>query len=144
MACRYLIQMQMYGNTVFIGTGQFALNEGQKICKHFLCHIALRRAFQHHGRGIFQSVFQGNPPYFQRRKYMGITVISHCAHISSSLPPERGSLHFELYGHGQEKQNMKRAWEYNPRLIMKMAKTPQQAWKKPAHCGVIIIFVWFV
>ena len=40
--------------------------------------------------------------------------------------------------------NMKRAWEYNPRLIMKMAKTPQQAWKKPAHCGVIIIFVWFV
>ena len=42
MACISLIQMQMYGNAVFIGTGQFALNEGQKICKHFLCHIVAR------------------------------------------------------------------------------------------------------
>lgn len=52
MACRYLIQMQMYGNTVFIGTGQFALNEGQKICKHFLCYIVARLVNPFIGNGF--------------------------------------------------------------------------------------------
>ena len=52
MACRYLIQMHMSGITVLIGTGQFALNEGQKICKHFLCHIVARLVNPFIGNGF--------------------------------------------------------------------------------------------
>ncbi len=52
------------------------------IVEHFLRHIALRRTLEHHGRGVFQAVFQRQPAYFQRLEHMGVQRVLY--HLPSS------------------------------------------------------------
>ena len=45
--------------------------------QHILAHGAVGVALEYHGGGIFQPVFQGQPPDGNRLKYMGITICFH-------------------------------------------------------------------